>query len=65
MLEQVVFDDVDFALMIHPTSKQSLINRSGRAASKIIVKFIEKSAHSALSQTGINALSAVIELFNF
>lgn len=64
LVERGAFDDVDFALMIHPTSAQSLINRSGRAVATITVKFIGAAAHSAHPQTGVNALSAAIELFN-
>ena len=64
MVDQGLFDDVDFAMMIHPSAKESLINRSGRAAATIHVNFTGRAAHSALPQTGINALSAVIALFN-
>lgn len=64
LVRQGAFDDVDFALMIHPTAAHSLINRSGRAVATITVKFIGASAHSAHPQTGVNALSAAIELFN-
>lgn len=64
MVEQGLFDDVDFAMMIHPSAKESLINRSGRAVATVDVRFTGRSAHSALPQTGVNALSAAIELFN-
>lgn len=64
LVRQGAFDNVDFALMIHPTAAQSLINRSGRAAATVTVRFIGASAHSAHPQTGVNALSAAIELFN-
>lgn len=64
LLEQGVFDDVDFAMMIHPSSGKSLIGRGGRASTNIHVKFRGKAAHSANPGKGINALSAVIAAFN-
>lgn len=64
LLEQGVFDDVDFALMMHPSSGRSLINRGGRAATTVEVAFTGKSAHSASPGSGINALNAVISTFN-
>lgn len=64
LLEQGVFDDVDFAMMIHPSSGKSLIARGGRASTNIHVKFHGKAAHSANPGKGINALSAVISVFN-
>lgn len=64
LLEQGIFDNVDFALMMHPSSGRSLINRGGRAATGIDVRFIGKSAHSSAPGAGINALNAVIATFN-
>lgn len=64
LLEAGVFDNVDFALMIHPTSGKSLIGRGGRAATSIEVTFKGKSAHSSNPGRGINALNAVISTFN-
>ena len=58
------FDDVDFALMIHPLSGKSLVGRGGRAATIIDVEFFGKNAHSSRPERGINALSSVISLFN-
>ena len=63
LLEQGVFDDVDFALMMHPTSGKSLIHRGGRASTSVHVKFHGREAHSASPGRGINALSAVISTF--
>ena len=63
LLEAGVFDDVDFALIMHPSSGKSLINRVGRAATTIEVNFKGKSAHSASPGYGINALNAVICTF--
>lgn len=64
LLEAGVFDNVDFALMMHPSSGKSLVNRGGRAATSIDITFIGKSAHSSGPAFGINALNAVIATFN-
>jgi len=64
MIDRGGFDDVDYALMIHPTAGPSLIGRGGRAASIIGVEFFGKNAHSSRPERGINALSSVISLFN-
>lgn len=63
LLEEGVFDNVDFALMMHPSSGNSIINRGGRAATGIEVNFTGKSAHSASPGSGINALNAVLSTF--
>ena len=64
MLENGAFDDVDFAMMIHPTSGNNLILRGGRAAVSMKVAFQGKGAHSSDPSRGINALNALIEVFN-
>lgn len=65
LLRAGAFDDVDFALMMHPSSGGSnLVGRGGRAACTVTVKFYGKSAHSSVPKNGINALSAVISVFN-
>ena len=64
MLAKGGFEGVDYAMMIHPSSEPSKINRTGRAAGRMKVRFIGKAAHSSGPQKGINALSAAIELFN-
>lgn len=64
LLEEGVFDDVDFALMMHPSSGKSLINRGGRASTNVHIRFHGKATHSASPGRGINALSAVISTFN-
>lgn len=63
MLEAGVFDDVDFALMIHPSSGKSLLARGGRAATGVKVHFRGKAAHSSAPSRGINALNAVLSTF--
>ncbi|MGE5654701.1 MAG: M20 family metallopeptidase, partial [Bacillota bacterium] len=64
LLEAGVFDNVDFALMMHPSSGKSLVGRGGRAATTVEIAFKGKSAHSASPGSGINALNAVISTFN-
>lgn len=63
LLEAGVFDDVDFALMMHPTSGKSLIARGGRASTNMKVAFSGKAAHSSNPGKGINALSAAMAAF--
>lgn len=65
LLEAGAFDDVDFALMMHPSGGGSnLVGRGGRAACTVKVDFKGKGAHSSVPANGINALSAVISVFN-
>lgn len=63
LVEAGAFDDVDFALMMHPSSGRSLINRGGRAATSIEINFTGKSVHSSAPGRGINALNAVLATF--
>ena len=65
LLANGAFDDVDYALMMHPSGGGSnLVGRGGRAACTVKVNFKGKGAHSSAPQNGINALSAVISVFN-
>lgn len=65
LLANGAFDDVDFALMMHPSGGGSnLVGRGGRAACTVKVNFYGKGAHSSAPKNGINALSAVIHVFN-
>lgn len=64
MLQNGAFDDVNFAMMMHPNSGNNLVFRSGRAAVNMKIVFKGKAAHSADPSKGINALNAMIELFN-
>lgn len=63
MVEQGAFDGVDFAMMVHPSTK-NIISRPSKACVGVIVRYTGKSAHSASPETGINALTAMIGLFN-
>lgn len=65
LLQKGGFDDIDYALMIHPSGGGSnLVGRGGRAACSVDVSFRGKGAHSSVPKNGINALSAVISVFN-
>ena len=65
LLRAGAFDDVNFALMMHPSSKgTNLVGRGGRAAITVRVQFHGKAAHSSVPKNGINALSAMISVFN-
>lgn len=63
MVEVGVFNDIDCALMIHPAN-ENLIDRTSSALQHWHVSFIGKSAHSSVPESGVNALSAVIQTFN-
>ena len=63
MLEEGAFDDVDFAIMIHPSSGHSLVKRGGRAATTVTMDFYGEAAHSCAPMYGINALNAVLATF--
>ena len=59
------FDDVDAAMMIHPTSGRSLAGRHSLASNRVTVEFRGRSAHAASQpDLGINALDGVLQLFN-
>ena len=65
MVEQGLFDEVDAAIMMHP-SRQNLMSISGSLAGRgFDMEFFGKSAHAAAApHEGINALDAVIQTFN-
>lgn len=63
-LEAGVFDDVDAALMFHPSSTKTIMIRHALASLPMTVKFHGKAAHAAGSATqGRSALAAMIQLF--
>ena len=64
MCDAGVFDDVDFAMMIHP-HKRNLIQRGGLAVKHLKIEYFGKPAHGTRPEEGINALNAVIHTFNF
>ena len=58
------FRHVDFAMMVHPSSKRQVLKMSLGLA-KIRFTFFGKSAHAAAyPEEGVNALDAVIQTFN-
>jgi amidohydrolase len=59
------FDDVDAAMMIHPTTGRSLAGRHSLASNRVMVEYFGKAAHAASQpDQGINALDGLIQLFN-
>lgn len=65
MLERGGFDDIDFAMMIHPcTGDIQLLGRGGRACCEISAAYHGRAAHSSNPANGINALNSLISLFN-
>ncbi|MCQ4765311.1 M20 family metallopeptidase [Cloacibacillus evryensis] len=63
LLRAGAFKGVDFVLEVHPSNK-NLINRGHVACSEVKVEYEGKEAHSSIPSAGINALSALITLFN-
>jgi amidohydrolase len=64
MVEQGVFDNVDVAMMVHPSSR-NLTRRTSLTSHKAGIEFFGKAAHAAASPDfGINALNALIITFN-
>ena len=64
MISAGAFDDIDIAMMTHPGAV-SETSGSSMALNAYEFKYFGKSAHAAQSpEQGINALDAVIQLFN-
>jgi len=64
LAEAGVFEDVDVAIMMHPSTR-NMVARGSLAHSRIDIVFHGKAAHAAGSpDLGINALQAVIDTFN-
>lgn len=58
------FRDVDFAMMVHPSSKRQVI-KLYLALAKVRFTFFGRAAHAAAyPEEGINALDGVIQTFN-
>lgn len=64
MVEQGAFEDIDCAMMMHPSADENLVGRGGLACTDVGVKFFGKDAHSSRPALGINALTSTIALFN-
>ena len=64
MVEAGVFDGVDAALIVHPSSKNKTRGTS-LTSFKISIEFFGKPAHAAgAPDMGVNALDAVIQTYN-
>lgn len=64
MIKSGCFDGVDFAMMVHPSSRRQVVKHFLGLA-KIRFIFHGRSAHAgAYPEDGINALDAVIQTFN-
>ena len=63
LLRAGVFDHVNYALEVHPANR-NIISRGSVACADIEVEYFGKAAHSSQPSEGINALSALIQLFN-
>ncbi|WP_010098180.1 M20 family metallopeptidase [Ornithinibacillus scapharcae] len=64
MSEQGVFQDIDVAMILHP-SDQSYVSGDSLAMDAIQFAYTGKASHAAASpEEGINALDSVIQLFN-
>ena len=58
------FDDVDVAMMIHPSSR-TLAGRTSLASNRVDLEFSGRAAHAAAQpDRGISALEGVIQTFN-
>lgn len=59
------FDDVDAAMIVHPSSSRTLAGRHSLAASRVTVEYTGRAAHGASQpDQGLNALDGVLQLFN-
>ncbi len=57
-------DDVDFALGVHPSHRHALTSKN-LAVDPVEVEFFGKASHAAAApEAGINALDAVLQVFN-
>ncbi|MCL4424085.1 MAG: M20 family metallopeptidase [Firmicutes bacterium] len=64
MTEKGIFDQVDAALMFHPTSGANIVHRGALAAQEIWMTFHGRPAHAAGGPwNGLNALDALIQTF--
>lgn len=63
LLEKGEFDDLDYALMTHPSTANT-IDKGCLAATKMEITYTGRSAHSSAPEKGVDALRAVIQTFN-
>ena len=63
LCDRGVFDGADFAMQVHPAAF-NMVMRGGLTARLVNVECFGKMAHSSAPENGVNALSALIALFN-
>jgi len=64
MAEAGLFDDLDVAMMIHPTSGITRVNERFLAVTGITVEFEGRAAHAAaFPHLGVNALNAAVLMY--
>ncbi len=64
MVDAGLFDDIDAAMMFHPSS-HTVVDRGSLAITEVMIEFHGKAAHASGSpEKGINALDGVIQTFN-
>ncbi len=64
LVDRGCFDDIDFALMVHPSS-QSRVDDISLASTRLVLTYRGVGAHAAAAPwEGANALEAVIQTFN-
>ena len=65
MVAAGLFDGVDAAMMFHPSTRSTGVDQRSLTRTELRIEFHGKSAHASASpEKGINALDAVIQLFN-
>ncbi|UCE11254.1 MAG: M20 family metallopeptidase [Candidatus Thorarchaeota archaeon] len=65
MIAAGLFEEIDAAMMFHPSAGYTMVGRQGLALTEVKIEFFGKPAHAAASpEKGINALDAVIQTFN-
>jgi amidohydrolase len=65
MVNEGVFKEIDVAMMFHPSSNYTMVDRGSLALTEVKIEFFGKAAHASASpEQGINALDAVIQTFN-
>lgn len=64
LLDDGVFDDCAYAMMVHPCAGEGVVGRTGLACCDLTFSYYGQAAHSASEHTGVNALTALINTFN-
>lgn len=64
MVNEGVFKEINVAMMFHPSSNYTMVDRGSLALTEVKIEFFGKAAHASASpEQGINALDAVIQTF--